>query len=51
MRSIKPIKTLERDHFQEAEHAVLPKSLHPDLIRVRFHPRIKSEDMPFGTMP
>jgi hypothetical protein len=50
MRSMKPIKTLERDRFQEAEHAVLPKSLRSGLIRVRFHPRIKSEDMPFGSM-
>ena len=26
------------------------ESLHPDLIRVWFHPRIKSEDMHFGSM-
>jgi hypothetical protein len=26
------------------------QSLHPDVIRVWFHPRIKSEDMLFGSM-
>ena len=29
---------------------MLPKSRHPDFIRVWFHPRIKSEDMLFGSM-
>jgi hypothetical protein len=50
MRSIASIKTHERDQFQEVEHAALPKSLHPDLIRVWFQPRITSEAMLFGGM-
>jgi hypothetical protein len=50
MRLIKSIKALERDCFQEAEHAVLPKSLLPALMRVWFQPRIASEDMLFGSI-
>ena len=36
--------------IETKELSMMPKSLHPDLIRVWGHPRIKSEYMLFGIM-
>jgi hypothetical protein len=43
-------RTRERDTLK-GEKCCPVKSLHPDLMRARLHPRIKSEDMLFGSMP
>jgi hypothetical protein len=47
---IDSIEMQERDRFQDVEHNVLPKKLHPGLIRAWFHPRIKSDDTLFAIM-